>query len=122
MHSLELVSQILENTYSHPSPSGTFSLKHNLQGDQLSLNYSTIVHFASETSLRDQLVRLREASAQKVDDALSKLKAEYKDRSGDNLKLEDLGGDDSLELISSHSASPRKVAYFRYKRNISLSS
>ena len=120
MHNLELVSRILENTYSHPSPSGTYSIKHSLQGNRLSLKYVTVVHFASESSLHEQLTRLRDASAQMIDDCISGLKKSYREEADSALKLEDLGGKDDLNLISATSNSPRKIAYFIYNRNFDL--
>lgn len=121
MKELELVNRLLDNTYSHPSPSGTYSFKHKLDGSRLTLKYSTIVHFASENSLREQLVRLREASAQMVDDSVSSLKKDFRSQSESTLKVKDLGGNDDLELISATSNSPRKIAYFRYNRSFDIS-
>ncbi len=120
MNNLDLVGRLLENSFGHPSPSGTYSLKHQLEGERLAVNYATIVHFASEQSLQIQLTRLREQAAQMVDDCLSKLKKDFRDESGSSLKLEDLGGNDNLELISASAHSPRKVAYFRYSRSLEI--
>lgn len=116
MNKLILVGRILEDTFTPPSKSGTYSLKHSLEGDNLKVKYSTIVHFASERSLQDQLVRLREQSAQMLDDSLADLKSKYREAAGETLRLEDLGGSDDLELISATSNSPRKIAYFRSHR------
>jgi len=121
MTELELVSNILDNNYGHPSPSGTFSLKHSLDGNRLVLKYATIVHFAGEKSLQQQLVRLRERSAQIIDESISNLKRDFRESAGSALKVEDLGGNDDLELISATSNSPRKIAYFRYNRKLDLS-
>ena len=120
MNNLEIVGRILENSFSHPSPSGTYSLKHRLDGQRLTLNYATIVHFASEKSLQLQLTSIREQSAQMVDDSLAKLKKDFREQSGSTLKLEDRGGNDDLELISATTNSPRKVAYFRYSRVLEI--
>ena len=122
MNDLELIGRLLENSYSHPSPSATYSIKHRLSGNNLELNYASIVHFASEQSLQQQLVRLREQAAQLVDDSLAKLKKDFRDSSGSTLRLEDHGGNDNLELISSTSNSPRKIAYFKYNRVVEIAS
>ena len=60
MNELNIVSQILDSTYGHPSKSASYSLKHSLNGNVLELKYSTIVHFASEQGLHKQMVTLRD--------------------------------------------------------------
>ena len=116
MNKLVLVGRLVEDTFAPPSKSGTYSLKSSLEGNLLKVRYSTIVHFASEHSLQKQLVQLREQSAQMLDDALSELKSRFRESAGETLRLEDMGGNDDLELISATSNSPRKIAYFRCHR------
>lgn len=122
MNNLELIGRLLESSYNHPSPSATYSLKHRLEGSNLEMKYASIVHFASERSLQQQLVALREQAAQLVDDRLAKLKKDFRDESGSTLRFEDAGGNDDLELISATSNSPRKIAYFRYNRVVEIAS
>ena len=120
MKNLDLIAEILDSTFDHPSKSGTYSLNYSLDGDRLQLKYSTIVHFASEQSLQTQLGSLRERSMQLIDEGISKLKKNYRDKSDSTLKIKDMGGTDDIELISATSNSPRKVAYFRCNRVLQL--
>ena len=120
MKELITVSKILDNTYSHPSSSGTYSINHGLQGNMLEIRYSTIVHFASESSLQQQTTRLREQSAQLIDEVMANLKSDFREAEGVALKVKDLGGRDDLELISATSNSPGKVSYYKNKRVFEL--
>ena len=50
---------------------------------------------------------------------LSRLKDEFKDTTGKSLKVAEISNRDNVELISSTSNSPRKIAY--YRRNLAVS-
>jgi hypothetical protein len=92
---------------------GHSGITYTLQGDTLSLRFSTIVHFASERSMRDQVVVLADESMQRLQGALKILKNDFKDKTGDELKAKELSNRDDLELIQATSNSPRKIAYYR---------
>ena len=113
MNKLELIGRLIDNTYNPASKSGSYSLKGHISGDSIILRFKTIVHFASEKSLRPQVQSAKEHSVSLMKDFLDKLKKKYKDASGESLKLKELNGDDNLEIIQSTSNSPRKVAYYR---------
>lgn len=121
MNELNIVSQILDSTYNHPSKSASYSLKHSLNGNTLELRYSTIVHFASEHGLHKQMAVLRDRSSQIIDNVLSNLKSDFREMADKTLKIEDMGGKDDLELISATSNSLRKVAYYKCNRVLELS-
>ena len=121
MKQLELVHKILDNTYEPTSKSGTYSLKHSMHGSRVVLNYSTIVHFASEQSLRPQVEVARDQARQLIKEKVQSLKKEFKSQAESALKYDDKGEQDSIELIQSTSNSPRKVAYYRYSQTIDIS-
>ena len=85
----------------------------SLQGDILTLKYSTIVHFASERSLRSQLVLLVDESMQRLSNEITRVKSEFKDATGDVLKIDEVSNKDNVELIQATTNSPRKIAYYR---------
>ena len=120
MQPLEIISRVLDDTYEPVSKSGTYSLKHSLQGNRLILKYSTIVHFASETALKPQVSAALDQAQQLMSDKIRKLKKDYKEKAGSALKIEERGGDDNVELIQSTSNSLRKVAYYRYNQVVDL--
>ena len=97
---------------------GNSAIITSFQDDILTLKFSTIVHFASERSLRDQLVLLIDESIQRLTNEVTKLKSEFKDMTGDTLKLNEVSNKDNVELIQATSNSPRKIAY--YRRFVSL--
>ncbi len=78
MKNLQIIHRLLDNTYSPPTKSATFSLRHNMHGSTVVINYSTIVHFASEKSLTPQVETARDHARQIIKDAVDKLKKQYK--------------------------------------------
>lgn len=92
---------------------GKVGVSSSLQGDVLTLKYSTIVHFASETSMYEQVRRLDEESIQVLSNTVSNLKKRFKEEAGSSLKVEELSNKSDLELIQATSNSPRKIAYYR---------
>ena len=109
------LGQILDTSWAHQGGAGvTYSLQDNI----LVLKYSTVVHFASEQSLRPQVVRLAEESTQLLSQVVKDLKSKFKEMTGESLKLKERFNRDDVELIQASSVNPRRVAY--YRRNVEL--
>jgi hypothetical protein len=119
MNKLETTMKILES-FPAADPTGLFSINYNMAGSVFSLNYSSIVNFASESSLQPQLIRAREQALQLIDTRIGDLKSQFRETAGETLQLEDLGGTDDLEVISATSNSPRKISYFRLTRKFEV--
>ena len=102
------IGQILNNTWGR----GDRKVDYNLQDNMFLLRYQTIVHFASEKSLQVQSPRLSEESGQILKDVLAGLKKQFKEITGNTLKLKERFDRDSIELISATSVNPRKIAYY----------
>ena len=114
-----VLGNLLETTWGrYSSPSGNVSIKHSLHGDTLILKYTTVVHFASENSLRMQVGRLAEESVSRLDDFLKEVKKSFKEVTGTALKLSDHGSRDNIEMISTSNTTPRKVAYYRREHTL----
>lgn len=90
------------------------SLTHkHLSEERLRIMFTTVLHFAEERALREQVAREEERSAGMLNDTVKKVKERFKELSGETLKLNELSSNDSVELISTSTLSPRKVAYYR---------
>tara|TARA_Y100000592_G_C5476697_1_gene322645 strand:+ start:3641 stop:4009 length:369 start_codon:yes stop_codon:yes gene_type:complete len=120
MQPLELLSRILDDTYNPVSKSGTYSLKHSLQGNVLVVKFMTVMHLAAERSFDPQVDAAKDHARQLIKGKLDRLKKDYKDQTGESLKITDKGEQDSVELIQSTSNSPRKVAYYRLNQTVTL--
>ena len=120
MQPLLVLSSLLDDSYNPVSKSGTYSLKHSLQGNDLIFKFMTVVHFAAERSLSPQVEVAKDHARQLIKDRLDRLKKEYKEKTGETLKYSDTGEQDDIELIQSTSNSPRKVAYYRLNQSIKL--
>ena len=95
------------------------SIKGTLAGDNLILQYTTIVHLASERNLRDQIRKVEAESVALLKDYISKVKKEFKDQINRPLKCKERDSNDSVEIITTSPYTPRKTAY--YRRNTTLS-
>tara|TARA_B100000131_G_scaffold110724_2_gene107723 strand:- start:11462 stop:11833 length:372 start_codon:yes stop_codon:yes gene_type:complete len=114
-----IIGQVLENYWGTQSSSdGTFSLTYDLSGDQLTLKYKAVVHFASERSLQPQISEANRRAVTMVNEKLKELKSAYKSTAEESLKTEDLGGGDDIELLQPN--GPRKVAYYRYNHKFKI--
>lgn len=115
------LGQIIDSTYGRSSsPDGTWSIKTQLAGDTMTMKYTTVVHFATERGLGDQVQNCVNEATQRINAYLTEVKSAFKDASGRALKTTDNGGSDDVELIQSTARSPRKVAYYRYNRSFTI--
>ena len=116
------LGEILNDTFGKSnSKSSHVSMGGSLQGDTLSLKFSTIVHFAGERNLRDQVEVISDESIQRLSNRVSEIKKQFKEITGEGLKLEEVSNRDNIELISATSNSPRKIAYYRRFADLKLS-
>jgi len=120
MQPLEILSNLLDDTYNPVSKSGTYSLKHSLQGNVLVLKFMTVIHIAAEKALEPQVQTAKDHARQLIKDKLKRLKSDYKESTEETLKTTDKGEQDSVELIESTTNSPRKVAYYRLNQTVTL--
>ena len=116
---IRAIGEILDFTVG-PDGSGRSGIAYSLQQNVLTIKFSTIVHFASERSLRDQTSVLADESIQKMKDVIKRLKSDFKDSTGDVLKTTELSNQDNLELIQATANSPRKIAYYRRFADLEL--
>jgi hypothetical protein len=102
------------------SPRGDFSIKCDLAGETLTLKYTTIVHFAAEKDLRDQVSRQTDESQKRLSEQLKNIKKEFKESTGRTLKTSEISTKDNIELIHATASSPRKVAYYRMNKTFQV--
>tara|TARA_A100001037_G_C14579465_1_gene383839 strand:- start:46 stop:417 length:372 start_codon:yes stop_codon:yes gene_type:complete len=119
LETVRIVSEFLENSWGRESSKdGTYSIKYSLAQNLLTLKYTTLVNFVSESALQPQIAGAAEQAVQLCDSKIAELKKSFKSTTGEALKLEDKGGSDSFELISP--VGPKKVAYYRYNHSFSI--
>ena len=115
---LNQLGDVVNYTWAKSSGDGTRSLTCALEDDKLQIKFQTVVHFASEQSLRQQVDRIAEESIQIISSKVDATKKRYKEVSGNALKLEEELNMDDIELISLSVHNPRRIAI--YRRNCSL--
>lgn len=115
MQQINTLGQLIDTTFgkSSTTASPTMSIKMSLQGNALIVKYTTIVHYASEQSMREQSKEHERAANQLTKKSVDEVEKEFKKIEGKSLKLTKKGSDSGIELISMSPYNPRKVAYFR---------
>lgn len=113
------LGQATETSWGYSS--GDRKLTSKLNGDVLELQYMTIVHFAGELALSQQIEARRDEANQIFADGLKRIKKEFKESVDRALTTKEINRDDDIELISATSNSPRKTAYFRSKVQLQVS-
>jgi len=108
---IRALAQATETSWGYSSSDRKLTSK--LQGDVLELQMMTIVQFASELALSQQLQAQREQTNQVFKEQLKNIKESFKEATDRALVTKELERDDDLELVSATSNSPRKIAYFR---------
>ena len=106
------LGNILNTTWGKGNKS-TFQCKGIMQGENLVVTYSTMAYFASERSMPSQMPRLIEESNHHINELMSKTRGEFKDLTGETLKLEEVSNTDNLEYTQGSMVNPRKVAVYR---------
>ena len=111
-YDLNCLAQCLENIKG--SSNGTESIAYKFPGaNRMMLTYTTIVNFASDSSLSSQVRKESNRSIEMINDAIKTVKKTYKEASGRTLKCKEVSTDDGIEVISVTFHSPKKVAYYR---------
>jgi len=110
---LNQLGDVVNYTWGKSSGDGTRSLTCNLEGDVMNIKFQTVVHFASEHSLRQQVDRLVDESIQLISSKVAHTKTRYKEVSGSTLKLEEEVNMDDIELVSMSVHNPRRIAIYR---------
>tara|TARA_A100001011_G_scaffold170603_1_gene179485 strand:- start:256 stop:642 length:387 start_codon:yes stop_codon:yes gene_type:complete len=116
---IHVLGQILNTTYGKSSTlSPVASVKCQLYGSEptkLSVDYTSVVTFASEASMREQKKAFENESNQATNNKMKEIKKEFKDAAGRALKAKQLKSEDSIEVINASPHTPRKTAYYRRK-------
>tara|TARA_B100001094_G_C18112731_1_gene762168 strand:- start:253 stop:621 length:369 start_codon:yes stop_codon:yes gene_type:complete len=116
---IRALAQATETTWGYTSSDRKLTSK--LQGDVLELQLMTVVHFAGERALSQQLGAQRDYANDVFTSELKRIKSEFKDLTERALVAKELNRDDDIELISATSNSPRKIAYFRANIKLQVS-
>jgi len=116
---IRALAQATETTWGYSSSDRKLTSK--LQGDVLELQLMTIVHFAGERALSQQLNAQRDYANDIFTSELKRIKDEFKDVVERTLVVKEIDRNDDLELVSATSNSPRKIAYFRANIKLQVS-
>lgn len=113
---LNALAQITQKGWSVSSMPNSVTC--SMAGDTLTLKFMTVIHFAAESSLRDQSDRISRESIEILSKCVADLKVKFKEATDSSIKLKELSNKDSLEVIVATNNSARRVAY--YRRQVTL--
>jgi hypothetical protein len=117
------LGQAIDTTWGRSSTPKTssFSVKISLAGDgRLMVSYQAVVNFVTEKEMVTMKRLYSEESASVVSAALKVVKENYKELTGDSLKMNETGSNESLEIIGFGVHNPKRTAYFRRKSIVEL--
>ena len=80
----------------------------------LTLNYTSICHFADNDSFEQQKKTYENEARQGVNQKLKEVKDNFKKEAGRALKVKQKEKDDSIEIIQASIYAARRTAYYRY--------
>ena len=89
------------------------SIKAIMAGDNLSLNYVTVCHLASDKQLRQQVETYSDESMKLLNEYMKDVKKKFKKWAGRALKASQVDTNDSVEIISTSPYVPTRTAYYR---------
>jgi hypothetical protein len=112
---LNALGQAIDTTFGRSSTpkTHTFSVKMQLgQGPTIRVHYRTIVNFINSREYIN-LKRLHENESQDViAQVLKKVKADYKELTGNSLTLTERSTSDEIEMLSLNQYNPKRTAYY----------
>jgi len=110
---LNELNDVVNNTWGKSSGDGTMSLTCSMEHDKMLVKFQTVVHFASEQSLRQQVDRLVAESNDLINKKVAQVKKAFKETSDTSVKFSEIDSRDDVELISTSVHNPRKIAIYR---------
>lgn len=119
---INALGQILNTTWggTSTSVSPTCSIKHTMQGDVITLTYTTITNIVMGINPRDQVREQERESVEMLKQFVKNLEKSFKEATGKSLKLKEVGSDDSVEIISMSPHNPKRTAYYRRKTSLRI--
>lgn len=114
---VNILGQILNDTFGKSSTpvSSTFSVKTQLQGDILTVNYGTICNLVLSGPVQDQVKEQERISVKLTDDFVKNMKSSFKEVAGHALKLKKGDSTTSIEQTTSSPYNPKRTVYYRRK-------
>ena len=83
------------------------------ENDALRIMYSTVVYLASEKSINSQIPSVALEASEIINSKMADTKKQYKEITGETLKLKEIKNQDDVQYIQASSVNPRKVVLFR---------
>lgn len=97
------------------SKDGTTSITSKiLNEEQVEITYTSVIQYANDFTLRNQTDRERERAKSMMQEAVNKIKSEFKTLAGKSLKIKIVKESDNVEIIAANYYNPKKTAYYRF--------
>lgn len=116
MIDIAALGQCIDTSFGRSSTplSASHSIKMTLVGDgRMKVSYIAIVNFRSNSEFMKIKASHADEATRLVLATLKNVKETYKSITGETLKIESLGSDDSVEVIGLGVYNPKRTAYYR---------
>ena len=112
---INALGQAIDTTWGRSSTplSAQYSVKMKMIGNCLQVNFGTIVNIGSTHEMTEMKRRYDYEATSVINDAMKKVKKEYKDLSGKSLKTKEIGSEDGLDIIGLAVHNPTRRAIYR---------
>ena len=114
LEQINILGNILESSWGK-SVDDTFSCKASMHGNNLIILYSTFANIASENAISLQTPALELESNDRISSLISLAKKEFKEKSGNALKLNEKNSVDNVEVTQASMVNPRRIVLYRRK-------
>jgi hypothetical protein len=117
------LGQAIDTSWGRSSTPKTasYSVKFILQGNRIIASYAAVVNFGTEKEMILMKRAYAEESVSVTAEAVKRVKAIYKDLTGEALSTKDVSSNDSLEIINFGIHNPKRTAYYRRKTIFEIS-
>lgn len=113
------LGQVIDTTFTRSSATSgpvfsTHSVKATLVGDdKIKIYYVAVVNMVRDKELRDSCAMHENEADPVIEAAAKKIAKEYKETTGDSIKLKRTSVDSSVEVIDVNHFNQKRSAYFR---------
>lgn len=113
---INVLGDLVDTSWGKASTNGqaTWSIKASFVSDSVMLlRYTTVIVYDSEQTMRTQKDRVVDEATQRTASYIKRIKAEFKERTGQTLVFKEVRSTEGLELTHVTGLTPRRTAYYR---------
>lgn len=108
---INALGQILNTSWGNSSKDYNCTVK--FDNEAMRIMYSCVLYLASEKSVNSQIPNAALEASERINSRMAEAKKEFKEITGETLKLKELKNQDDVQYIQASYNNPRKVVLYR---------